>query len=284
MAWPFSRDIRSIGFPFTACNVQVNEIATTKISSWTKRLAGLQSTKLRGWLASQIISAWNIRLDKSHPLSSNAFKDLLDARSRKRVDYIWLEGVFEAGVPLPISNEWFEILNEVGKEELWMASEGIAEDYVEEILHRFSTDPERWRGLLNVILELAGEGAKCHLPRSVLQTIRGWGARGISGFLILSFGRDDLSDAEINSLSDEIVVQESVSSVAGSACRVAAHTSAELSAKLALYLLEKLTATDAETFRAIENSLTTLVNFLTKIPSGLTQPDAWARLHLPERV
>jgi hypothetical protein len=283
--WPFSERVDKIGFPFAACVVsEGGDVNTSRIFLWVERLQSLKNTKLREWLADSIISFWDVRLDKDRPLTAKVYKDLINAASKRRRGIFWLEGIFDAGISLPISTEWLEIFDMIGRENTWLSAGNVRDEYVEDILHHFCADPERWKGLLNLVVEFASEGSKCNLPRPVLETIKGWGHSAKEDAIVLSFARDDLSDQEIANLADLIAEQKYVSVVTWRACRVASHTSADLSAKLALAILKVLSPDSEDLCDAIEHARSHLVNFLTKRASNLDSPGIWERLHLPARV
>jgi hypothetical protein len=201
---------------------------------------------------------------------------------RRRI--FWLEGVFNTGVSLPISAEWLEILDSIGRKNTWMSAGKVRNEYVEDILHHFCADPDRWKGLLSLIIEFAAEGSKCSLPRPVLETIKKSGGSAIEDGIVLSFTRNDLSDEEIESLAVSIAKLECVSRATWRACRVASYTSPVLSAKLALAILKTLSADSEDRSDAVEQAQRYLVNFLTKRASSLGNPGVWERLHLPPRV
>ena len=138
-------------------NVKCLDATPFSLLLWLQRLKSFKNSKLRAWLADSIMSFWDVELDEDHPLTAKVYQDLIKFSSDWRHRIFWLEGVFNTGVSLPISAEWLEILDTIGRKNTWMSAGKVRNEYVEDIVHHFCAYPDQWKEILNVITKFDSE-------------------------------------------------------------------------------------------------------------------------------
>jgi hypothetical protein len=243
--------------------------------------------KTRGWLVSALVDNLLITLSLGpKPSVLRIFRDVyntLESNLAKnwRRD-LNLDSLLSDG----LDAESLEFLEWIGRDSrhIQVHCRQAPTSPAAKLTHHFSSDPQRKRGLLPIIAELAIAGAKCILSRETLQEARDLGDAERDYANILTMARDDLSLAEIS--ESATALRRSVSSDRATSCalKVAVHTSLEQAANLAVALLEVPDANSEVSAEAANEIRQILVEYLTKTPSELGNLGVWERLQLPRRL
>jgi len=234
-----------------------------------------------------ILSLWELSRSRRALPSPSYIKELFRFASRRpqfRWRTYWLENLIPNTKNTPLGAEWIEFFDWLGRENAVILIDSPRQEIAEQLIYHFSADPERRRGLLRIIAELAKAGCQCQIPANALSLAKTWDQRSKDDAIGLSFGRAGLTDDEIKTLATEILMSSASDVVAWRALRIASVPSITQSAKLALALLSELRDASESESDAADHARRVISEFLANRPSLLQDPQIWKRLNMPEQL
>ena len=244
-------------------------------------------TEARSWLTSVILNLWVFPRGRKGVPSPAQFRELYALASRRRhVRWRenWLDRFVASPPGGPLSVEWVEFFDWLGREVEWLSVDTPRPELANELIHHFCSNPEGRRGLLPIIAKFAAAGCTCALPQHVLDLAKSWSPRAKDDAIGLSLARGELREAEIVALANEISKSDSLAIAVWRALRMASASSLNQAAQFALALLQVVGDASEQEADAADHARRILNEFLTDRPSLLQDPTAWKRLNLPERL
>ena len=294
-SWPFDSSISEAGFPFAlfewpSAIVSGREIRGEEVRLSLSKLPNLPA-RMRSWV-SRII----LRL-MEYPGYYHSDRQRTDISPK---DYqaiysfdeggdsgdwgCWLDRWLISAKAEGFSDEWLEFLEWLGRSHRWFHFRGEGSAVSEVLVDRFCANPEKWKGLLFIIVAIAVSGQCPQLPVPVLDKARKLGARERIEADILALGRQDVSASQIDAITRDMRRSWSSNRDVWRGLEVAGSVSLEQGARVALALLEDLHNESEAASDTTEHARRRLVDYLTRTPSRLDVQGVWEKLKFPPRL
>ncbi len=178
-----------------------------------------------------------------------------------------------------------ELLNSVGIVDELVSRSEYEFPFTERICNVFCSDPDRFPGLLHVLVTLAVAGNSCLVPREVVERCTAWDDSSKTSALLLAIARNDWDAHDIEQLAQRLLEDENSLYVVWRALQITQRQfPMERSALVALAFVKVLTTGGNWSARTMNELLNVLTEYLTKRPSYLDDAATWHRLRLPEKV
>jgi len=285
---PISPELSAKGFPFGVFGWSTNDTYSAgQLAASIERLRQIQNSEASSWIASLILSLWEYPRGRRSMPSPSQIKELCGIAARRphiRWRAYWLENVISPTMGSPLSAEWIDFFDWLGREGSMISIDIPRQDIAGQLIQHFSADPEGRRGLLSIIAELARAGCHCPLPWHALSLAMTWDTNSRDDAFALSLARPDVNDGEITAAARELLRSNSKERAVFRALRIASVPSLKQAAKLALAFLTQLQDLSEAESDAADHARRTLSEFLTNLPSLLQDPQVWKKLNLPERL
>lgn len=255
------------------------------------RLDKYSDEQIQAWLAESIIQFifQNTMVQKESKtcLCAKNFQklyELINRLQRKDYQYFSLECINETSPGNRLEMEWVSFLNWLGQNEYWVTSQSGSPFFIDQLIHHFCSDPNKWSGLIPIIARCAIDGGTCVLPRNVIDIVRNWGGRAKTYANILALARNDLTLDEIKYSAKELINDNCREYPFWEALQVASNTSLNQGALFSLALLDIISPESYIKDEIVQDTRNALSKYLTKLPSNLSGHGVWERLHLPEKL
>lgn len=284
---PFDPGVANVGLPVGAASILVDqECSWADIDTAIKDISNIGDVHAQRRFARELFELALYPGVGKGQVQPNKLRLLYEmsqgGRGRHRPSHVNLEAFWRFG--LSLTDEWVDFLDWLGRLHVYVDVDVAQTEIAQELIHHFSADPERRRGLLRIIAAIAESGYRCVLPRQVLDLAASWGAPEKEDALSLRLAGYELSKSELASLAREIVSSDKMNMNAYRVLRCASVSSLRQGAELALQLLAPGGETSELNIVVARVAGRRLVEFLTNMPSSLRRPDTWNELKLPARV
>jgi len=283
--WPYGPDISKRGFPFFASAVSTASLQKSEIKVWLELLNQLPGQKSRAWLASVMLESFSQSLFSLYQsgLTAKQIKEIFSlATNFKRRRWISLDGFGQRPNTEKLDAEWLELLDWLGRQDYsFHASQELL--FGDQLIHHLYTDPDRWTGLLPIIIMVASRTGQNQVPGQVLDNIRRSNQSLAEDAILLTLAapRNDMLKHELTDLANELWGIENRKYTFSRVLRITGNIAPARAAAFALELCTIGSPSSESETENLQEAHQSLIEYLTKRSSNLDEPGLWEKLHLP---